>query len=356
MIQLRAISLATLFVVGLGAATTASAWDWQTDGCRIATAGTSQWQNAPLVPLRPESQYTSQPGLYSLEFLATPDMVGGDTLFGASQGPKTDWRGVATIVRFNSGGLIDVRDGNVYRADAVMPYEAREYYVRMEVNMAAHTYSVYVAPYQNWTSYRNERLLAKDYKFRTEQQAVTRLDNMVVEAEIGSLRVCQQTRESCLQPSPGAQQWQNASTKFDIGGGTGSARMVWFATPRAAGSDALLALSQGRQTTWSGLGAIVRFNSSNIIDVRNGDRYQADVPLSYEPNKKYRVDIRTGINQQSGARTYSVDITPDGGVTQRIATNYLFRTGQQNISTINNWTAEAERGGLFACYVEGELN
>lgn len=354
MIFIRHAVTGTALLFGLAFAGTASAWNWQTDSCRTATAGTSQWQNAPLVPLRPETQTTTQPGLYSLQFRAVPMTVGGDTLFGASQGPQTNWRGIATIVRFNRNGMIDVRDGDIYRADVAMPYQSREYWVRMEVNMAAHTYSVYVAPYQNWTSFRNEVRIAKDYRFRTEQQAVTKLDNMVVEAEIGELHVCQDERHSCLQASPGAAQWQNASTQFSFG--QSDARMTWSVTPQAAGSDALLALTQGPQTNWRGLGGIVRFNSNNTIDVRNGDRYQADSVVRYEPGKKYLVEITAGISSPSNQWAYSVSVTPPGGSEQRIATNYAFRTEQQNITEVNNWTAEAERGGLYVCYIEGELN
>lgn len=346
------------FVFVLASATvapTASAWNWQTDACRTATAGSAQWQNAPLIPMY--EPYTSQPQHMSISFTANPQSETGDMLFGVSQGPQTNWRGIAAIVRFNQNGTIDVRDGDVYRADTVMQYGQPgtwgDYLVRMEIDLAAHTYSVYISENFNWTSYRNERLLAHNYRFRTEQQAVSRLDNFVVEAEIGSLHACQQSNHPYLVATPGSAQWQNASTFYEL---KGSQSLSWFATPTSANSDALLALSYGRQTTWSGLAAIVRFNSTGTIDVRNGDRYMADAIVAYVPGKKYLIDIYPFIAYDGSTRFYSVDVTPEGGERQRIATRYAFRTEQQGVPSLNNWVVEAETGGLKAAFVYGDAN
>ena len=343
------------FVFILASATvapTASAWNWQTDACRTATAGSAQWQNAPLIPMY--EPYTSQPQHMSISFTANPHSEIGDMLFGVSQGPQTNWRGIAAIVRFNQSGTIDVRDGDVYRADRVETYRLGSgFLVRMEIDLAAHTYSVYISENLNWTSYQNERLLAHNYRFRTEQQAVSRLDNFVVEAEVGSLRACQQSNHPYLVATPGSAQWQNASTYYEL---KGNLTLSWFATPMSANQDALLALSHGRQTTWSGLAAIVRFNSTGTIDVRNGDRYMADAIVAYIPGKKYRVDIYPYIAYDNPTRLYSVDVTPEGGETQRIATRYAFRTEQQGVPSLNNWVVEAETGGLKAAFMYGDLN
>lgn len=148
--------------------------------------------------------YSTQSGLYSVEFSVSPETSGADTLVALSQGPQTNWRNLAAIVRFNTDNTIDVRDGDVYRADTVMTYDpARWYYVRMEVNVYAHTYSVFVRPgvYEYYATGGTQ--IAKDYAFRTEQQGVTALDNVIFEAEVGSLHGCAEATKPMLGPVPG---------------------------------------------------------------------------------------------------------------------------------------------------------
>lgn len=104
-----------------------------------------------------------------------------------SKGPQTTWTGLAAIVRFNRNNTIDVSDGGTYRADAVVPYLPNETYdITMHVNMpvdgAPGRYSVFVSS-PNQPSTR----IAHDYRFRTEQQYVTSIDNWVLEAEVGGI-------------------------------------------------------------------------------------------------------------------------------------------------------------------------
>lgn len=318
--------------------------------CLTASAGTAQWQSAPIRGAEPR---TSQPGLFTIEFEMNAPAAGSDTLLALAQGPQTDWRGLAAIVRFNSNNTIDVRDGDVYRADQVMVYNpGKPYVVRFEVDVPAKRYSVYA--FEGYSSalsnFAREKLLAKDYTFRTEQQGVSQLDTMVVEAEIGSLNACQIKKSNCLAAIPGAAQWQNAEASSY---GSATVHEMWFVTPTAAGSDALLALTQGPQYFWTGLAAILRFNANNTIDARNGDRYMAESVLPYEPNRRYKVDMIVWSHspESTAPRQYTVSVTPEGGPRTTIADRYSFRTEQPNPNSLDNWTLEASEGGVKACYM-----
>src|SRR5204863_473820 len=96
--------------------------------------------------------------------------------------PLLDWDGVARpvgaaygalagIVAFEQTGVIDARNGGAYTATATIPYSAgTTYHVRLKVNIASHTYAVYVTP-----AGASEQLLGSNFAFRTEQAAVNLL-------------------------------------------------------------------------------------------------------------------------------------------------------------------------------------
>lgn len=161
----------------LGNATpvTATVQGGMSETCTRANAG--QWQN---------SNFTSQTGNFTAQWDAKPLANNIDSLQALSLGPQTTWSGLAAIVRFNTTGTIDARNGAAYGALTTIPYSANNvYHIRTVVNVPTKTYSVYVtAPGSA------EQLLAQNYAFRTEQQSVTSLNNFVVQAEVGSSEAC----------------------------------------------------------------------------------------------------------------------------------------------------------------------
>jgi len=81
---------------------------------------------------------------------------------------------LACIVRCNADGVIDVRNGGAYAADAVVPYAAGQaYHFVVAVNLATKRYDVFVTPNGG-----TQVQLANDYAFRTEQQAITKIDTI----------------------------------------------------------------------------------------------------------------------------------------------------------------------------------
>jgi hypothetical protein len=118
-----------------------------------------------------DSVFPTQTGVFTTSFDAVPSVVNQDTVIGLSQAPAAQYSDLATIVRFNDLGQIDVRNGGSYAAAVSLPYVAQaKYHVRMAVDIPAHTYSVFVTP-----PGQAEIALAQNYAFRTEQAAVSAL-------------------------------------------------------------------------------------------------------------------------------------------------------------------------------------
>jgi hypothetical protein len=139
--------------------------------------------NSPVFKSQP---FTARDGTFTAEADVTPGTDGMDGALALSSGPQRTWRGQAAIVLFNASGQIVARNGGVYQARSAIRYQAgTTYRVRMDVNVAARTYSVYVTPAGG-----SEFLLAADYAFRTEQASVTSLSAWGLIADIGSLKAC----------------------------------------------------------------------------------------------------------------------------------------------------------------------
>ncbi|MBP2830831.1 discoidin domain-containing protein [Aquimarina sp. U1-2] len=122
-------------------------------------------------------------------FTASWDMLANsnymDGVVGLSKGNANKYSDLACIVRFNADGMLDARNGSQYTADTEIPYiKNKTYSVRLEIDVKQHKYSIYVTP-----PGAAEIRLGKDYRFRTEQQAVTALNNYVINTEVCTLKV-----------------------------------------------------------------------------------------------------------------------------------------------------------------------
>lgn len=123
---------------------------------------------------------------------SAPDL---DAVIGLSAGPPASFSDLATAVRLAPGGFIDVRDGDVYRADFAQHYpssgpllgeqtDVRGNHIEMIADVTSHTYSVF-------NDFFFE--LARQYQFRTQQRGVTHLQQLsvIVDGTEGSVAVCQ---------------------------------------------------------------------------------------------------------------------------------------------------------------------
>jgi hypothetical protein len=147
-------------------------------GCNSANGGSS-WIN---------NSFVNQTGTFTATFDATPSTSPSSMHVGLSNGAQTGYSGFAAIIRFNTAGNIDARNGGSYAAASAIPYVANtKYSFRVVVNVPAHTYSVYVTPAGG-----SQLTVGENFAFRTEQASVSQLNNWgaFTDASSGSLQVC----------------------------------------------------------------------------------------------------------------------------------------------------------------------
>jgi hypothetical protein len=117
-----------------------------------------------------------QTGAFEVSFDATPLADNIDAFTGISAATPKEGGDVAAIVRFNEFGTIDARNGGSFKADQKLAYSANMVYrVRMVIDVASRTYSVYVTP-----PGQPEVNLAKAYAFRSQQAGVKSLSKFVL--------------------------------------------------------------------------------------------------------------------------------------------------------------------------------
>ena len=185
------------------------------------------------------SAFTSQNGSFTATFDATPNGTGLDVATGLSQGAAAAYTDLAVIVRFNTGGTIDARNGGAYAAANTITYTAgTSYHFRVVVDVPSHTYSAYVTPAGG-----AEQTIGTGFAFRSEQSTVTALADWSLTAITGTHTVCNFAIAGSQPPAP------VATVTVTPGSATineGQTRQL-TATLKDANGNTLV----GRSITWS---------------------------------------------------------------------------------------------------------
>src|ERR1041384_5672071 len=144
------------------------------------------------------SAFTSQNGSFTATFDATPNGTGLDVATGLSQGAAAAYTDLTVIVRFNTGGTIDARNGGAYAAANTITYTAgTSYHFRVVVDEPSHTYSAYVTPAGG-----AEQTIGTGFAFRSEQSTVTALADWSLTAITGTHTVCNFAIAGSQPPAP----------------------------------------------------------------------------------------------------------------------------------------------------------
>lgn len=123
-------------------------------GCLLGNA--TSWVATPITP---------ETGSFEIQFDATPEAADETGALGLSTNPAAAYTDMAVIVRFNSTGDIDARNGGSYQAASTISYAPDTlYHFRLDVNVVTHTYSAYVTPAGS-----SELTIGSNFAFRTEQ-------------------------------------------------------------------------------------------------------------------------------------------------------------------------------------------
>jgi hypothetical protein len=130
----------------------------------------------------------AQASTFRITYDGTPPASPVDAIAGLSSGPAQQYASLATGVRFNPNGVIDVRNGSGFTAAASVPYRAGvTYHFILDVNISTHRYNAYVVLSSGQIT------LGTNVAFRTEQSSVSVLNTMAVMSLAGALNICNVT-------------------------------------------------------------------------------------------------------------------------------------------------------------------
>jgi hypothetical protein len=147
-------------------------------------------------------------------------------------------------------------------------------------------------------------------------------------------------------PIPETQESTIGFISFDLPAEqTGSFEVSFDATPLSDNIDGFTGISAKTPKQASDVAAIVRFNDSGTIDVRNGGSFRADQNLGYSANKVYRVRMVIDVVK----KTYSVFVAPLGQPEVLLAKNYAFRSQQAGVQSLAKIVLAGfkDSGGFF---------
>jgi len=168
-----------IFVVLLAAAITNAA-SAQASSC-VYSSGS--WANAGLAQ--------GQASTFRVTYDGTPSSSSANAISGLSSGSAQEYSDLATGVRFNPSGTLDVRNGSRFTAAANIAYQAGvTYHFILDVNVASHTYNAYVV-----LLYR-QITLGANVAFRSEQSSDSILNTVGVMSSSGALSICNITLSS----------------------------------------------------------------------------------------------------------------------------------------------------------------
>ena len=176
-----AILAFALLVAALPALTMAAA------NSRACFLSSGKWVNLPLSRVETHD--------FRISYYATPSSSDVDAVTGLSSGAASEYTSLAAIVRFNSQGTIDARNGSTYEAISVIPYVAgMTYHFILDINMTTHTYNAYVMLGSVRTS------IGVNFAFRSEQTSVTSLNNLGALTTRGAHSICHVAASSDSAP------------------------------------------------------------------------------------------------------------------------------------------------------------
>jgi hypothetical protein len=114
----------------------------------------------------------TQSGVFTATFTASPSISPSNAVVGLSSGAATGYTGIAAMIRFNTTGTIDARNGGAFTTGTVAFTAGATYSFRLVVDVGTRTYAAYVTAPSG-----SEQTLGTGLAFRTEQASVTSLSH-----------------------------------------------------------------------------------------------------------------------------------------------------------------------------------
>lgn len=281
---------------------------------------------------------TAQTGKFELTFTLNPKMANMDMVFGISNGAASAATSLGPILRLNTAGQFDARNGAVYAAAATLNYQAgTNYQVRMVVDTATRTYDAYVTP-TGGTAVK----IASSYAFRTELASVTQLNNVATFNEAGDAAVSSLVAAPVVTapvPTTTVPGYLNTAVATQ----SGKFIMQVTATPDQTDKSPMFGLSLGVADAVADMPIAIRFNSADRIDVRTGNTWSKLANFRYYAGVNYTFKVYVDMT----AGTYAVWVNAPGATPVQIAANYRFNATQATLKTVDNLVKMTANGGTF---------
>jgi len=251
-----------------------------------------------------------------------------DAVLGLANGTADSFTDLGPIVRFNPSGFVDARNGARYEAVNPLAYHTgwQFYAAHMVVDLQTHRYSASVNEHGF-----PEVEIARDFAFRTEQQAVPKLDAIarIIETPGATLQLCDvQVRPSICRRSTQASGWSSTAYVPQ----SGQLSVEFDVTPLSIRADAVIGVSLGAPRAFRNIAAAFRFNPDGYIDARNGSTYAAETQVAYQIGQPVHVIMDIAVAQHR----YWVTLGRPGYQRQIIASNYSFRTEQAGVTALDH--------------------
>ena len=143
-----------------------------------------------------------------------------------------------------------------------------------------------------------------------------------------------QTAVATLAPTPAPSPNDALNTWYNnpIASQNGAFEIRFSATPRAAGADAVIGLSNSAAGQYADLATAVRFSTTNQIDARNGGTFGATTAVSYAAGATYQFRLVVDVVN----KRYDVYVTPAGGAEVAVAKGFAFRAEQATVAVPRN--------------------
>ncbi|EPX59670.1 Alpha-1,2-mannosidase [Cystobacter fuscus DSM 2262] len=280
-------------------------------------------------------------GVLVAEFDVTPLDQPLDAVIGYADSATsvTAFSQLSMLIRMNTSGFFDVRNGAAYAATHPVPYESLStYHVRMVTDLGAGQYSVWVTPPGG-----AEILLADRFAFRTGAPPIDDLGQVVLEsgAVDEEYRVSGHTVSGVWSSQPGFA----AGTRALGGGNTGVLVAEFDVTPRTRPLDGVIgyADSSALVTSRAALALSLRLSPAGVFDAYDGTRYAATNAVPYEANATYHVRIVADLP----AGRYSIWLEPPSGPEVLLADRFAFRAGAPLTDDLGQLTLKSTTAGEF---------
>ncbi|MCB0660651.1 MAG: hypothetical protein KDC04_06930, partial [Saprospiraceae bacterium] len=280
---------------------------------------------APNAPVQ-NKQMNDVRNKFWVEYKVTPSHDGIIGYTGLSKDQANTSGDLAAVVRFNESGKIDALNADTYTAATDMSYQnGVTYTIEIIGDVATQKYNVRVREGENaWVE------IGSDLGFNnTSVQDQLNYFNMVMNEDDAQGGISGSRLDPSFAVGDYVLGYHNLHGSDLAMNGTH--RVLCNATPTADRINAGYSLSNGNPTVplaWGEYSTIVRFNTDGLIDVRDGNTYNADANMTYSAGVKYFIEMTVDVPNKK----YSVTITPEGGSAVNLASDYDFRVAADDLN------------------------